>query len=117
MALQWQWDAQSGTLQHDGKIYKFYEGNAFMIFLYEYKGKETGEDMYDIPFSFLDKMHAKESLGLKKGYIDMFEGNVEKITIYKDNCQNWKDIVELFTKSQKDVVITIYQHKPEEVEE
>lgn len=115
MALQWQWKEQSGTIQLEGKTYPFYEGNAFMIVLHEFKD-EKGEESWQMMYFFVDKSHAKRCLGLEKGSYDMFEGNVEKITIYKNHCHYWKDIVDLFTKTQPDIEITILPQKKEVAE-
>lgn len=124
MAYNWSWDKQSGTFTFDGYVYNFYVGNGFMIIIDEFTmadsrkertvddvGLEDGAECYKVAWFFVDKAHAKRCLGLEKSSYDMFEGNVEKIVIYKDNCPNWKDIVDLFTRSQKDIVIEIRNKK------
>lgn len=110
MAYTWDWKRKSGELYFNNYKYTFYEGNGFMIVLDEYKEKQDNGDLIDkyrVAWFFVDKPHAKRSLGLVKGSYDMFEGNVEKLVIFKDNCSYWKDIVDLFTKSQPNIVIEI----------
>ena len=112
MAYNWDWKCKSGEFYFNNYKYNFYQGNGFMIVLDEFRGKDEEDDeekdMYRVVWFFVDKDHAKRCLGLAKGTHDMFEGNVEKIVIYKDNCSNWKDIVDMFTKTQPNIVIEIY---------
>lgn len=116
MAVNWQWKNQSGTVTISDYTYNFYEGNAFMIMLDEFKNKNTGEDVYNKVCCFLDKNHAKRSLGLVKGSDDVFEGRVKKMTIFMNHCHYWKDIIELFTKAYPNIEITILPQKPEVAE-
>lgn len=125
MAYNWNWDNKSGEIFYDKWHYDFYKGNGFMIAIEEFKmtperltvddeAEDVGKDMYRVAWFMIDKDHAKRCLGLVKGSYDMFEGNVDKIIIYKDHCDNWKDIVELFTKTQPNITIEI---KPTEKKE
>lgn len=79
MALNWLWSGKVGEaeiLRHfknkngEEKTWtqtvSLYEGNAFMIFIYEYKDEDTGKDMYSLYSFFSDKNHAKILLGLSK---------------------------------------------------
>ena len=116
MALNWEWAYQAGEVYHNGKAYPFYKGNAFMICLNEYKDKETGDDMYNMQWFLVDKDHAKRALGLAKNgddkYSNIFEGKIDKIVIYKETCDNWKDIIDLFTKAfDNNIVIEIRNKK------
>ena len=85
MALTWEWKNLSGTITeiNYGKehTFNFYEGNALMIVLNEYKD-ENGEDMYNLHWFFCDEAHAKNCLGLAKGHENMLEENsVKNITV------------------------------------
>ena len=115
MAYNWDFNCKSGEITVDGVTRNFYKGNGFMIILDEWKHEETGDDMYHVVWFFTDKDHAKRCLGLTKGSYDIFEGNVEKIRIFKDHCPNWKDIVDLFTKSQPNIVIELLPSERKEV--
>ena len=115
MALQWQWEEQSGTVQYEGKTFPFWEGNAFMIAINMFKDNE-GKDTHSLAWFLADKQHAKQCLGLARDSYDMFEGKVEKITIYKNHSQYWKDIVDLFMQSQPNIEITILPKNPEVAE-
>ena len=123
MAYNWEWACKSGEFTFKGYKYNFYQGNGFMIILDEFimtesrkdidtADEDVGKECYRVAWFFVDKDHAKRCLGLTKGSYDMFEGLVEKITIYKDHCSNWKDIVDLFTKSQPNIVIEIRPTEP-----
>ena len=112
MAVRWEWKQKVGTLTYNDHTVNLYEGNAFLIGIREFKN-DDGEEVYNVEWFFADKQHAKRCLGLEKGSYDMFEGLVEKITLYMDKCTNWKDIITLFSKTQKNIVITI---KPTEEE-
>lgn len=115
MAYNWDFNKKAGTITFDGVTRNFYKGNGFMIVLDEWKDEKTAEDLYHVVWFFIDKQHAKRCLGLEKGSYDMFEGNVDKIVIYKDHCDNWKDIVDIFTKSQPNIVIEIHPKERKEV--
>ena len=112
MAYNWDFNHKAGEITYNDQTYNFYKGNGFMIVLNEWRDEKKQKDMYNVVWFFLDKDHIKRCLGLVKGYDDMFEGLVQKIVIYKDDCANWKDIVDLFTKTQKDIVIEIYPTNP-----
>lgn len=112
MAYNWDWNNKCGELTYEGKI-NLYEGNGFLIGIDEWTEGEA--EKYRVNWFFVDKEHAKRSLGLRKGYDDMFEGRVEKLTLYMDKSHNWKDIVELFAKSQPNIVIEILPTEKKEV--
>lgn len=114
MAYNWDWNAKSGEIFHDKWHYNFYKGNGFMIAIQEWK-EDDGSEKYQVAWFMVDKQHAKRCLGLEKGSYDMFEGNVDKLIIYKDHCSNWKDVVELFSKSQPNIVIEIYPTERKDV--
>lgn len=117
MAYNWDWNMKAGEIFYDKWHYDFYHGNGFMIAIEEFKmskerrtvddDAEDGEDVYRVAWFMIDKDHAKRCLGLTKGCYDMFDGKVSKIIIYKEHCSNWKEIVELFTKTQPNIVIEI----------
>lgn len=126
MAYNWDFNYKGGEFTYNGKTYNFYQGNGFMIILDEFKmtkdrlrtvddTAEEGDECYRVMWFFIDKDHAKRCLGIGKGNYDMFEGLVEKITIYKNHCTNWKDIIDLFTKTQPNIVIEILPKDPKEV--
>ena len=129
MAYNWSWEHKGGTFTYNDYTYNFYVGNGFMIVIDEFimteerkaRGRgiddddiEVGKEGYRVVWFFIDKDHAKRCLGIGKGNYDMFEGLVQKIVIYKDNCYNWKDIVDLFTKTQPNIVIEIHPTAPKE---
>ena len=122
MALVWDWENLSGTIeavQGEGE-YKLtlYEGNAFLIALYLHE--EDGNQLYNLCWFFSDKEHAKRCLGLTKGHHNMFEGIPDKyrrMTIYREHCRNWKDIVDFFLKAMPDIEIVIREHKESDTHE
>lgn len=101
-----------------GFLLSFYEGNAYMITLFEYKD-DIGEDSYDMMWFFLDKEHAKRCLGLAKN-ADGEKGNIlddnsqiiDGITIYRNNCREWKSIADLFLQAFPDIQVTILNNDP-----
>lgn len=115
MAYNWEWKCKSGEITYDNHTYNLYEGNGFLICIDEWTNSETKEEEYQVVWFMLDKLHAKNCLGLTKGMDDMFEGKVEKIRIFKDHCRQWKDVVDLFTKSQPNITIEILPTERKEV--
>lgn len=93
MALQWDFKKKVGEAYfiqkfknengewETGKyIVSLYEGNAYMIFIYENDEDQT----YSLHSFFADKEHAEILLGLKKGNdgkkVNIFNANREKMT-------------------------------------
>ena len=68
MSLNWRWDERCGeaVIQQNGKDWtvSLYQGNAFLIFLYEYQ--EDGQNMYQLYNFWADKQHMKNCLGLNQ---------------------------------------------------
>ena len=114
MALHWDFRYPAGTLtmMQNGKPFeiKFYEGNAFMIALFEYE--EDGQSMYNMQWFFLDETHAKRCLGLAKGTENMFPDDaIPQMTIYRSSCSNWNKIANLFVKAFPHIQITLLESK------
>lgn len=118
MALQWDFDKKAGTVTqiYDGKewTYNFYEGNALMIVTYEFE--ENGEERYSMAWFFTGMDHARRCLGLKKlddgTKNNMFgENGITRLVIYRQNCNQWPDIVELFSKAFPKIVIEILENE------
>ena len=122
MGLIWDWKNKCGEIileqKRNGETKEFtlslYEGNAFLIMLYEYTNDE-GVDMYDMFSFFVDKVHAKKCLGLQKGadgkLINIFDEDwqkFKKIRLNKAKSRNWKDIITLFAQAFNNIVIEIY---------
>lgn len=111
MALRWDFKAKAGTVtQINGEkeiTLNWYEGNALMIVTNEWK-EDNGEEMYSMAWFFIGDDHAKNCLGLSKGHENMFaDSPITKLTIYRDHCRQWLNIVKYFTKAFPDIEITI----------
>lgn len=118
MALNWDFKRKAGTVtQNIGKediTLNWYEGNALMIVTNEWKEEKTGEELYSMAWFFIGDDHAKNCLGLSKGHTNMFEDHpITKLTIYRDHCRQWLNIVKYFTKAFPDIEITISSHESE----
>lgn len=105
MALQWNFKEKAGTITHVGfngepVKFNFYEGNAFMIELYEYE--EDGVGMYAMKSFFLDVDHAKRYLA---EYADSYKPLT--MTIYRNHFRQWKKAVDIFTKTYPDLEIIL----------
>lgn len=101
MAIRWNFNEKVGTCQieQNGVEYTFslYEGNAFLIFLYEWEDEE-GQRMYSMHNFFADENHMKIMLGLTKEYkgdntLDRDSERLKQITIYKDKYHYTKKLV------------------------
>lgn len=112
MALNWSFKEKAGTVtqRYGDKMVtqNFYVGNALMIVPYEYE--ENGEAYYNMSWFFCDKDHAKNCLGLTKGRDGMFDSDeITHLTIYREYCRPWKDIVDLFTKAFPKITIELLE--------
>ena len=127
MALKWLWKDKCGEIEveqtREGETHSYtlslYEGNAFLIMLYEYKNKK-GEDVYDMWSFFVDKTHAKRCLGLQKNgdgeLLNLFDDTWQKFTkirLNKAKSKYWKDHVTLFAQAFDNITIEIYTEKGE----
>lgn len=125
MALNWRWEDKCGeaiirqTISGETKEYtkSLYEGNAFLIFISEWK--ENDKDMYSLYTFFADETHAKRCLGLAKNWNsdNIFTGGVDtltKIRINKKRSRNWKKIVTLFAQAFDNIDIEIYSDEETE---
>lgn len=120
MALNWRWEDKIGeatveqTFNGETKIFtkSLYEGNAFLIFITEWK--ENEEDMYSLYSFFADEAHAKNCLGLTKNNNNIFTDGYDKLTkisINKKKSRNWKKIVTLFAQAFDDIEIKIFSEE------
>ena len=131
MALTWTWENKSGEAifmnETDEGFKEFavslYEGNAYLIFIYEYKDKDTGDDMYNLQGFFTEKTHMKRCLGIDKKWPETYGHNtynkkysyISKLRLNKDKCRNYKDIVAAFIEAFPKIEIEIYSEPKEEV--
>lgn len=115
MALQWDFKEKAGTVTqvYGGKEHtsNFYEGNAIMIVTNEFE--EDGKQYYEVIWFFTGEEHAKRCLGLAKlpdgTKSNMFEkdGQVVRMTIYRDHCHGWRKLADLFVKAFPDIEIDL----------
>lgn len=126
MALHWQWDEKCGEItveQKDetGNWQQFpvslYEGNAFLIMLYENSENKTWT-MFGF---FADKNHAKNCLGLNKKQdygVNIYDRDMVRFTRLRLNKKKYhytKDLVTMFSQAFSRITIEIYseEEKPE----
>ena len=121
MSLNWSWSEKCGEAVFEQNFngtkeftVSLYQGNAFLIFLYEFKDSETGEGMYNMYSFWADEGHAKRCLALTKNgdgvkYNIYSERDVlKKIRLNKSKCHELTKIVGLLVRAFDDLVIEIY---------
>lgn len=114
MALNWRWDKKIGTAEifnYDKVVtYNLYQGNAFLIMLYEYK--EDGKDMWSMHNFLVDKEHAKNCFALSKGYDDnIFNTDryrLQKVRLNKAKYRYTKDLVDMLIKAFDNITIELF---------
>ena len=130
MGLHWMWNEKFGeaTLEQywgDGALHTFqlslYKGNAYLIFLNEWK--EDGVEMYSVWDFWSDKNEAKNRLGLnpKNGYAenDYAKGTIKHLTKFRLNKARYpytKELVSMLVQAFDEITIEIYSD-PEEGKE
>lgn len=111
------WSKKSGkcTIMQNGRefelnLYAYGTANCFLVAVYEYKDSETGETMEQLQWFFMDEDHGKVMLGLKKGsdgkkenYMD----EVRKLTLYRNSCVDWQNIMIMFARAFDKIEIEI----------
>ena len=112
MALNWDWNKKIGTIDifnyDEVRTYQLYQGNAFLIMLWEYE--EDGKEMWQMHNFFIDKEHAKNCLGLTKDYDNMFNTEyykLKKITLNKGKYRYTKDLLDMLIKAFDEISIEI----------
>lgn len=101
--------AQNGR-EFELNLYAYGTANCFLVAVYEYKDSETGETMEQLQWFFMDEDHGKIMLGLKKGsdgkkenYMD----EVRKLTLYRNSCVDWQNIMIMFARAFDKIEIEI----------
>ena len=113
MGLNWDWKKKVGTItifNYDKEVeYSLYQGNAFLIMIYEYQ--EDGKDMYGMHNFFADAQHAKNCFGLSKGYNENIfnrdDYQIRKIEINDDMYRYTKELVTMLLKAFDNIEIKI----------
>ena len=119
MSLNWSFKEKVGeaVIRQGDKNFKLnlYQGNAFLIFLSEWE--EDGKEKYQLYLFFADKVHAKNCLGLVKGYDSIFDdGNkIVKIRLNKKKYSYTKDLVDMLIKAFDEIQIEIYSEVDDEI--
>lgn len=128
MALQWHWDKKCGEATfrtptdktkkgyRDYKV-SLYEGNAYLIFIYEYK--ENEKDMYNLKGFFADKAHMRRCLGLDRQYKQTYGDNsydreydrLIKIRFNKKKCRNYMEIITALVQAFDNIEIDVYSEE------
>lgn len=134
MALQWDFNKkvgdayfiqkfknENGEWETDKYTVSLYEGNAYMIFIYENDEDQT----YSLHSFFADKEHAEILLGLKKGNddkkVNIFNASREKMTQLNINKSMFStpkkaaEFIGLIVRAFDDIRINLYTE--EEVKE
>ena len=91
-------------------VVNLYQGNAFLIFVNEYKD-ENGKGVYQVWSFFADEGHAKNCLGLTKesdGNLYDEVNKLVKIRINKKKYAYTKKLVELLVRAFDEIEIEIY---------
>lgn len=115
MALTWDYDKKIGEcVVYDGRtdleyILDLYEGNAFLIALYEYHDTEEDKDKVQLQWFFADEQHAKNCLGITKGHSSIFDDGY-LVSLHFDNPSKSRYLdkhIKLFLKAYPNLSITI----------
>ena len=103
MALTWTWEKKMGKCtMKNGTELNLYRGNAFMIAIWE----SDKDDTQQLAWVFVNKDHAKNCLGLTKGYdkIEYEWDSFELDVTYKETEQ----FIQLLAKAKEKVSIKLY---------
>ena len=109
--LLWSWKDKCGecVVQHfDGEYtLNLYEGNAFLIFIYEYK--EGEQEKYQMGAFWVDEKHMKTCLGLlKKSGVENIHKDIKKIRFNKAKSRNYKKIISALVQAFDNIEIEVY---------
>lgn len=118
MAFTWNWNRKIGEAiiyNFDKDVtYNLYQGNGFLIFIYEYE--QDGKEMYNVHSFFVDEEHAKIMLGLKAGSDQKKENymnkpdsyQLKKIRLNKKEYKYTKKLVDMLIQAFDEITIELY---------
>ena len=112
MALHWQLSNKCGEAvvkRGDAEItLNLYEGNAFLIFIYEFN--EGGADVYTVDGFWSDERHMKACLGLDKKGVNTrnIHDDLLKIRLNKSKNKKKKKIIAALIQALDNLTIEIY---------
>ena len=120
MALYWDFKEKVGEVTvieprtNEEYTVNLFQGNAFLIFVNQYKA--DGKDMYSLYSFFADEDHAKNCLGLKKGFDNIFLDNdgqsvIRKFRINKSKYRYSLKLISMLTKAFDNINIEVYSEK------
>ena len=126
MAIQWRWDEKCGEATFrreikDGEVKtvtaNLYEGNAYLIFIYEWTEGES--EKYNLWGFFADKDHMKRCLGIDKKDKETYGDNMYdksydklvKVRLNKSKNRHYKDIIQALVQAFDDIEIEVYTEK------
>lgn len=110
---------QNGNL-FDLNLYAYGTSNCFLVAVYEYEDTEDHKTKELMQWFFMDERHGKIMLGLQKNGSGEKENcltDVRRLTLYKNNCTDWKKIAALFAQAFDKITIEILAEQPKEEEE
>lgn len=123
--LLWEFDKKIGqaTITRNGEempVY-LYQGNAFLIMLFEWHNDEMNTDRYNLYNFFADEEHCKRCFGLAKGYnsenIFAEDNEITSIELWTDKVSPSyvKKFAPLFVQGMPTVTITL-THSPDTID-
>lgn len=115
MALNWNWNEKCGEIvlsqtfngEEKETTISLYQGNAYLIMLYEYT-KEDG-NYYDLYGFFNDKDHMRRCFGLDKKYDsrNIYE-DWKKVRINRAKYRHTKELVAAISEAFDNISIDLY---------
>lgn len=119
MALCWSWEDKCGeAIFKQGKkefSVNLYQGNAFLIFIYEYE--EDGQKMYNLYNFFLSKQHMKNCLGMnkKEGFSkNIFNEGYDRLKLIRINKAKYsytKELTQALIQAFDEIMIELYNEE------
>lgn len=107
MSLNWQWNDKIGkAVYNDGRVSNLYRGNAFCIAVNEWE--DNGSQLYCVAWFFCDESHAKNCLGLSKGYDGCFgEFDIKELHLNTKYTETAK-LAQMLAKAKVNISIVLY---------
>ena len=113
MALVWDWNKKIGEAEiargEERFTVNLYQGNAFLIMLYEYTDND-GKEKYSMYSFFADEYHAKNCFGLSKGSSNIFHAGerIAKVRLNKKKYRYTKELVGMLVRAFDEIQIEIF---------
>ena len=101
-------DKKVGQMITEGLTYELYDTDGFISAYKDDVIKALDNYVLHTPtYIIVNEEHMRNMLGLTPGYRNCMKNKVDRLILYKQQCRNWKRIVEVFGEGLPELKIEL----------